>query len=429
MPDIRAKLGTFAVPDLTEVIRRQRRPQGVISTARIDKGLGRGVAGASIILGALAVPAAFTGQPLMHQGWAWVVGLSLFGSISWFAVASARGRQARVAGGAFAVSFLVIMATWSWAILDPQQMLGRNPWPEHLAHVALAAAAYAFPRRYAIAYLAAVYWVWVIVRQTPAAGGAPAIQAFGEAGYGILIGASALILIHVLRRSAAAVDSAHNAAAAHYALAVKEHQTEIERLQVDSILHDSVMTTLLVAAKSQTHTDQAHSVAMAKHALTEIAATGTSPYLVKDAVDLEELLGRFRKTCGELGITAAVTSSGLEDAAVPGSIVDTFFGAVMQALNNSVQHAGPGNIRRTVHISWSNSTLEVHVSDNGAGFDTSTMTPHRMGIRVSIIERMHQIGGQAVIRSAPGRGTQIHLTWSATPATDKSTASVLATPN
>ena len=56
-------------------------------------------------------------------------------------------------------------------------------------------------------------------------------------------------------------------------------------------------------------------------------------------------------------------------------------------------------------------SVRAVVSDEGAGFDQSRVAGERLGLRVSIIERMRAVGGSAVVQSSPGHGTRIVLTW------------------
>jgi len=51
----------------------------------------------------------------------------------------------------------------------------------------------------------------------------------------------------------------------------------------------------------------------------------------------------------------------------------------------------------------------VFVRDWGAGFDLDGVAPDRHGVRESIIVRMARHGGRAVVRTAPGEGTEVEL--------------------
>ena len=53
--------------------------------------------------------------------------------------------------------------------------------------------------------------------------------------------------------------------------------------------------------------------------------------------------------------------------------------------------------------------VSVFVRDRGQGFDPDTVAADRKGIAESIRARMTRHGGAAIIRSAPGQGTEVEL--------------------
>ena len=54
--------------------------------------------------------------------------------------------------------------------------------------------------------------------------------------------------------------------------------------------------------------------------------------------------------------------------------------------------------------------IEVVIGDTGAGFDMSESS-ERLGVRVSILERISNAGGRATVQSAPGEGTVVSIRW------------------
>jgi len=54
----------------------------------------------------------------------------------------------------------------------------------------------------------------------------------------------------------------------------------------------------------------------------------------------------------------------------------------------------------------------VTMRDDGKGFNTRTVQSRRLGIRLSIIERMSMVeGGSGDVASRVGEGTTVTLTW------------------
>jgi signal transduction histidine kinase len=55
----------------------------------------------------------------------------------------------------------------------------------------------------------------------------------------------------------------------------------------------------------------------------------------------------------------------------------------------------------------------IEIADNGIGFDRASVPGERLGLRMSIEERMANAGGSAEIVSRPGQGTTVILAWPA----------------
>ena len=53
----------------------------------------------------------------------------------------------------------------------------------------------------------------------------------------------------------------------------------------------------------------------------------------------------------------------------------------------------------------------IEVADNGVGFNRDEVPDERLGLRVSIEERMANAGGSAEISSRPGHGTLVTVSW------------------
>jgi hypothetical protein len=59
--------------------------------------------------------------------------------------------------------------------------------------------------------------------------------------------------------------------------------------------------------------------------------------------------------------------------------------------------------------------IQVEVGDTGEGFLLTSVPQERLGVRVSIMERVAGAGGEAQIDSAPGEGTIVTIRWPAHP--------------
>lgn len=94
---------------------------------------------------------------------------------------------------------------------------------------------------------------------------------------------------------------------------------------------------------------------------------------------------------------------------VPDDVVEAIALAVREALNNVAKHAATKHAWLTA-TGDDDGALSVSVTDRGAGMDVATMGDG-LGINGSIRARLREIGGAAVIHSAPGEGTTVEIIW------------------
>lgn len=80
---------------------------------------------------------------------------------------------------------------------------------------------------------------------------------------------------------------------------------------------------------------------------------------------------------------------------------------IQEALNNAIKHASPKNI--TIKIYEETEKRKIEIIDDGKGFDLSGNQTTGSGM-TNLKKRMETIGGEFIINSASGIGTQIILT-------------------
>jgi glucose-6-phosphate-specific signal transduction histidine kinase len=96
---------------------------------------------------------------------------------------------------------------------------------------------------------------------------------------------------------------------------------------------------------------------------------------------------------------------------VDATAVSVLTEATIQALHNSLTHAGP-KASRELSLKSTKAGIKIVILDNGKGFRVSQVSSGRLGIKVSIIGRMQSIGGSAHVISQPRQGTTVVLEWS-----------------
>ena len=81
--------------------------------------------------------------------------------------------------------------------------------------------------------------------------------------------------------------------------------------------------------------------------------------------------------------------------------------ASREAMVNAAKHSGAERV--DVFAEADEGLVSVFIRDRGKGFDLAEIDDDRMGVRASIVERVKRAGGRAIIRTAPGEGTEVRL--------------------
>jgi signal transduction histidine kinase len=231
--------------------------------------------------------------------------------------------------------------------------------------------------------------------------------------YATLLGGAVLILITLVRQAAASVDVAQATALDRYAHAVRQHATEIERVEVDSIVHDGVLTTLLSAARAYTPESKALATQMARNAMGHLRDAAASLPDDTATASLSQLALRIQSATSTLSAPFELRVQSIGPGSIPAHSAEAVYSATFQAMVNSLQHAGKGGeVRRWLSLDeTAGGGIRVGVGDDGVGFDIAGVATERLGLRVSIIERMASAGGAVEIDSEIGRGTVIWISW------------------
>lgn len=184
-----------------------------------------------------------------------------------------------------------------------------------------------------------------------------------------------------------------------------------ERRRFDELTHDSVMSTLLAAAR------EGSSVELARQASRTLDAIDD----MQSGADDDQQLGAAQSVAVIQAVVAAIdpglrvdVDTQLPDVVFPAGVVRTLASATSEALRNSVVHAGPLTTRSVRVALAEGPSLRIEIADDGVGFDPASVPPHRLGIAVSIHGRLRQLpGGSSSVVSRPDHGTRVSVSWTA----------------
>jgi signal transduction histidine kinase len=95
-----------------------------------------------------------------------------------------------------------------------------------------------------------------------------------------------------------------------------------------------------------------------------------------------------------------------EAEALPESYRTCIYRVVQEALTNCARHAAATRIQ--VSLKSAGGRLQLHIRDNGTGFDRAKAAKRGIGL-VGMEERVRELGGKIAVKSAPAAGVQIEV--------------------
>lgn len=331
-----------------------------------------------------------------------------------FTVASVRGRGLSPIAGMLAILVLAGLALWPLAVPPSVPEDFGTPWLWSMINVGAALCAYSFGARTACLYALLIGGVFSAVRTTPQGGSGSWLIALEDATFATVLGLIICVTIGILRRAAERADTAADEAIEQYKEAASATALSNERLRLDGLLHDSVMTALLTAAHAGSPEERLASARLAKSALERLDQQATEATESAPAT-VAEIAARIRFTVGPgtSGPALNVACESPEHLLLPAEVGRAVFEAVTEAVQNAVRHSGANRCEVSITASRTgrHAKLRVSIKDSGSGFDPSAVSDRRLGIKVSIVGRMEAVGGSAEINTAPRSGTEVQLAW------------------
>ncbi len=396
-----------------------KQPRNPISRKQVENVFARSVAVFGLVFGAQTIPWLLGQLDEAYPLWLYIVVPALFGTLVLAAITSFAKVIVKQVQGAFAIIYLLALITWPFAILPGVEVFSGIHWLNYLITVATAMAAIAFRSLVAAAYLFVCATIYVLVRMTPLGGGAPPLLSVLEGTYALLLGGVIIIILTMLRQAASGVDGAQATALDRYSHAVRQHATEVERVQVDSIVHDSVLTTLISASRAYTPQAMHLAATMASNTMGYLRDAAAASPDDGTTVRLSTVTDRISQNAATYSGAFEFRSRSVGTRSMPAQAAEAVYAAAAQAMVNSAGHAGDENVSRWVAVRGvAPGGIEVVVGDTGRGFVMSAVPEERLGVRVSIVERLANAGGRALIQSAPGEGTIVTVRWPAPPQSD-----------
>ncbi|BDZ65761.1 sensor histidine kinase [Agromyces mangrovi Wang et al. 2018] len=394
------------------------RQRTAVTRAQIETVAARALGLFGLVFAAQTAPIALAQNPALFVGAGTVLMAVLYGGVASLAIASVTKIAVQRVSLLFAVAYAASVLAWNLLVADPAALDGSAPWIYYLCTVATTAACIALPLWGAVAYTVLVPIAYGVVRAGPAGGDAGILIAALDATYAIILGLVVLIIITMLRQASRAVDTAQEGALRRYDIAVRQHANEVERVRIDALVHDSVLTTMLTAAAAEDAQERARAARMARDAVARLAEAGAPgvPSAV-ERVELTVLVRRLRAALSTFATPFQIRVVHATGVHLPVEAIEAIYSAAVQGMVNSIQHGDVDEgrpIRRSLRVRGvGRAGSVVEIEDDGVGFERSLVPSGRLGIRMSIEERMSSAGGTARVASWPGEGTRVVICWPA----------------
>lgn len=185
----------------------------------------------------------------------------------------------------------------------------------------------------------------------------------------------------------------------------RERMRMQERATMATQIHDSVLQTLTLIERAAGNENDVVRLARAQERAlrkwlftpdgTESSPTSFATLASQIEADVEDAYG------------ARVELVVVGDCEVD-ERVQALLGAAREATVNAAKWSEAAVI--SLYAEVEADVVSMYVRDLGRGFDPAAVSSDRKGIELSIIARLEQVGGEAVIKSAPGSGTEVQLT-------------------
>jgi signal transduction histidine kinase/phage shock protein PspC (stress-responsive transcriptional regulator) len=176
---------------------------------------------------------------------------------------------------------------------------------------------------------------------------------------------------------------------------------EVERAEIAAHLHDSVLQTLaLIQRKPGDASEVARLARAQERELRDWLYAGTPAGAETLQVAVREVVAEVEDGHG-VPVDLVVVGDRPVDPASRALVQ-----ALREALLNAVRH---GRAPVSAYVETSPDGVSAFVRDRGAGFDPEDVPTDRLGVRESIIGRMHRHGGRAEVRRVEAGGTEVRL--------------------
>lgn len=381
-----------------------------IATARVDKLLGKTFSIAAV---ALSIESGFNfyGQiEYLNQPLAWLLVAILWSTTIAMVYTFWFGRSNFLIVQIHALYMPVLILSWPYMLAHQVPQDGTfYPWIWWGVDTGWVAMALSFKWRATVVYYIGCIFFMQVIFSLPMGGSHQDIILVTDSLYTLLTNACLSIIALMIRFAAQRSDAANSEAIQAEVLRAEAEGKAREKLRIDGLIHDSVLTALISATQAKNHEEARISSELATTALaklSEIQKGETSSSSLYCGEFFDSIILAAQRIDSEIKVKKNCSISIPVDSETASALTE----ATIQAVHNSVVHAG-NKATRELSLKSTNAGVKIVVKDNGVGFRVAQVNRGRLGIRLSIIARLEAVSGSAHVVSSPGQGTTVILEW------------------
>lgn len=381
-----------------------------IATSRVDRLLGRAFSAGAV---ALSIESGFNFYrqlEYLNKPMAWLLVAILWGTTMalvwtfWF------GKANYLFMKIHAAYMPILILSWPFTLAQAVPQDGSfYPWIWWGVDTGWVAVALAFKWRTAAVYYVGCIFFMQLIFSLPMGGSHETITLVTDSFYTCLTNACLSIIALLIRDAAQRSDKAYSEAIQAEVLQAEAEGKAREKLRLDGLIHDSVLTALISATQATTEAQAKASSELAASALVRLSEIQKGD-VVRQSIYCSELFDSIINAAQRIHPEIKVKKSCATSVPVESPAAFAITEATIQALHNSLAHAG-AKATRELSLKSNTTGIKVVIKDDGRGFRVSQVSKGRLGIKVSIIARMEAVAGSAHVMSEPGKGTTVVLEW------------------
>ncbi len=309
-------------------------------------------------------------------------------------------------------TIVATLVLWQFQVTNPSHLpVDFTPWVWWGLGMASLSAGFGLSIRWSAVFITVIPVWFVFLRLTPDGGSSSLGRALQDAVYTFLISAVFTALIQMLKYRAAQQDAANLETQAAAAKTATLDAIQRERIRLSSLVQQRIIAALEQASTADTPASRKAAANLAEAAIHKLANYTFEEFDYRETVSVAALFNAIEVAVATQAPNFKIDSEAIGTIQIPAGISTAITEATLQAVTNSLMHAGGSEVNRVLIMKSNEKGLKVVIKDDGVGFWPNRIHKDRLGFRVMIVRNVESVGGHVNLQTAPGEGTSVILRW------------------